>query len=59
MCNLSQGVAERAMEKGRNDALLQAIKNVMDSFKVSADAAIEALHIPDEDRAKYKAMLHK
>ena len=31
--------------------------NVMDSFKVSVDAAMDALHIPEADRAKYRAML--
>lgn len=69
MCNLSQGVMERAMEKGvakgigigeergENKATLNAIRNVMDSFKVSVDAAMDALHIPEADRAKYRAML--
>lgn len=69
MCNLSQGVMERAMEKGvakgigigeergENKATLNAIRNVMNSFKVSADAAMDALHIPEADRAKYRAML--
>ena len=61
MCNLSQGVMERAMEKGvakgigigeergENKATLNAIRNVMDSFKVSVDAAMDALHIPEAD----------
>lgn len=69
MCNLSQGVMERAMEKGvakgigigeergENKATLNAIRNVMDSFKVSVDAAMDALHIPEADRAKYRATL--
>mgnify|MGYP006966552093 CR=1 FL=1 len=65
MCNLSQGVKERAMEQGvakgigigEDKATLNAIRNVMDSFKVSVDAAMDALHIPEADRAKYRAML--
>ena len=61
MCNLSQGVKERAMEQGigigENKATLNAIRNVMNSFKVSADAAMEALHIPEAERAKYKGMI--
>lgn len=61
MCNLSQGVKERAMEQGigigKDKATLSAIRNVMNSFKVSADAAMDALHIPEEDRTKYKGMI--
>ena len=65
MCNLSQGVKERAMEQGvakgigigEDKATLNAIRNVMNSFKVSADVAMDALHIPTENRAKYRAML--
>ena len=65
MCNLSQGVKERAMEqgmtkgvaKGREDAMLQAIKSVMDSLKLSSDAAMDVLKVPSADRAKYRTML--
>lgn len=65
MCNLSQGVMEKGVakgigigeERGENKATLNAIRNVMNSFKVSADAAMDALHIPEADRAKYRAML--
>ena len=61
MCNLSQGAMERAMKKeigiGENKATLNAIRNVMNSFKVPADAAMEALYIPEADRSKYKAMI--
>ena len=48
------------MKRGaRTKQLLNAIRNVMDSFKVSVDAAMDALHIPEADRAKYRAMLPK
>ena len=65
MCNLSQGVKERAMEQGvakgigigEDKATLNAIRNVMNSFKVSADAAMDALHIPEADRVKYRTLI--
>ena len=52
MCNLSQGVMEKGVakgigigeERGENKATLNAIRNVMNSFKVSVDAAMDALH---------------
>lgn len=57
MCNLSQGVMEKEIGIGENKATLNAIRNVMNSFKVSADVAMEALHIPETDRAKYRGMI--
>lgn len=41
-----------SVKRGENKATLNAIRNVMDSFKVSVDAAMDALHIPEADRAK-------
>ena len=61
MCNLSQGVAERAMEKGvaqgENRAMLTAIRNLMETLGVTSDKAMDALKVPEEDRAKYKEQL--
>ena len=65
MCNLSQGVKERAMEQGvakgigigEDKATLNAIRNVMNSFKVSAEVAMDALHIAEADRTHYRTML--
>ena len=57
MCNLSQGVMEKGIGIGENKATLNAIRNVMNSFKVSADVAMEALHFPETDRAKYRGMI--
>lgn len=48
---------EQGIGIGENKATLNAIRNVMNSFKVSADAAMEALHIPEAERAKYKGMI--
>lgn len=65
MCNLSQGVAERAMEKGvakglqqgENRAMLTAIRNLMETLGVTSDKAMDALKVPEADRAKYKEQL--
>lgn len=47
----------KVMEDMRNEkereTLLDAIKNVMDSFKVTAEQAMEALKIPVSDRPSY------
>ena len=65
MCNLSQGVAERAMEKGvaqgvvqgENRATLVAIQNLMKNANLTADKAMDMLGVAQADRAKYKEQL--
>lgn len=49
------------MEEMRNDAILKAkiedIRNVMETFKVDAEKAMDALKIPAADRQLYAAQL--
>ncbi len=51
----------KAMEDMREDVeqrtMVTAIKNVMESFKVTAQQAMEALKIPTADQPKYLAKL--
>lgn len=51
----------KAFEETRNEAREQAyldnIRNFMDSLKLSADQAMAALKVPDEDRTKYLGQL--
>lgn len=46
MCNLGEGIREQTEQSTRIDDVL----NVMKSFKVSAEEAINALRIPDSER---------
>ena len=46
MCNLGEGIREQAEQSTRIDDVL----NVMKSFKISAEEAINALRIPDSER---------
>lgn len=65
MCNLSQGVENRGIEKGMKqgleqgyeNGLLVALKNIMGSMGLSADEAMNALRIPETDRQSYLAKL--
>lgn len=50
MCNLSKGVMEQGMAKGRLSALLEAVEALMDSAQVSAEKAMDMLKISGEDR---------
>lgn len=62
MCNLSQGVKEtgriQGMAQGKAEAMLFAVKNLMESTNWPAERAMEMLKIPEEDRKKYAKMLN-
>lgn len=61
MCNISKGVRElgieQGMEKGMEKGKLEAIRNLMDSLKLTAVQAMDALKIPEVDRPKYLELL--
>ena len=55
MCNLSDGVEMRGIDKGMMQALLGYIKKK----KVSIEAALEDLDIAENNRAKYSTLLRE
>lgn len=69
MCNLSKGVEERGIaiglerglergiERGLETGTLNAIRNLMETLKLTADQAMEALKVPEEEKVKYAGML--
>jgi hypothetical protein len=63
MCNLSKGVEERGIAKGMSQGItkgvLSSIQNLMESMSWSADQAMNALKIPEEERSKYAEQLGK
>jgi hypothetical protein len=67
MCNLSKGVEEKAMTKGIaqgitqgiTQGILSSIQNLMESMSWSAEQAMNALKIPEEERSKYADEINK
>ena len=67
MCNLSKGVAEKAMEqgmkqgmeKGITETLLASIRNLMDSMNLTAEQAMGALKVAEGEQAKYLTLLER
>ena len=55
MCNLSKGVEERGIEIGT----LRAIENLMDTLKLTAEQAMAALKVPENEKARYASKLNK
>ena len=65
MCNLSKGVEERGiaiglergLERGLETGTLNAIRNLMETLKLTAEQAMEAFKIPETEKVKYAGML--
>ena len=61
MCDVLDRVEARGEAKGIQRGIdqnrIESIKNVMESFKVTAQQAMEALKIPTDDQPKYLAKL--
>jgi hypothetical protein len=55
MCNLSKGVEEKGITRG----ILSSIQNLMESMSWSAEQAMNALKIPEEERSKYANEINK
>ena len=57
MCNLSEGVEQKGIQKGMQRALTESIKNLMDTMNMTAKEAMDALKIKEEDRSHYAELL--
>ncbi len=65
MCNLSVGVREQGRKEGREegrkegrlDALAAAVRDLKDSLSLTEVEALDALRVPDEDRAAVRDLV--
>lgn len=57
MCNLSKGVEERGIAIGVETTTLNAIRNLMETLKLTAEQAMEALKVPETEKIKYRGQL--
>ncbi len=57
MCNLSDGVEEMGIKKGIEQNTIASIKSLIETLKLTAEEAMNALKVPDGDREKYFSML--
>jgi hypothetical protein len=53
MCNLSEGVKNEGIEIGIKSGTLASVKNLMETMSWSLQQAMDALNIPESDRAYY------
>lgn len=59
MCNISMGILEEGIEKGRSEGMLGAVRSLMDTMKLSARQAMAALKIPEDEYGKYEQMIEQ
>jgi hypothetical protein len=63
MCNLSKGVEEKGYNKGITQGITQgilsSIQNLMESMSWSAEQAMNALKIPENERSIYANEINK
>jgi len=57
MCNLSKGVEEKGIAKGREETTLELISNLMDTMNMPAEQAMSKLKIPETEYKKYLSQL--
>lgn len=57
MCNLSDGIERRGYERGKNEGIIIAIKNLMTTMSMTLSQAMDTLLIPESDREQYVNML--
>ena len=57
MCNLSEGVEQKGIEKGIARGIIISIQNLMESMGWSIEQAMDALQITTEERKGYLNML--
>lgn len=59
VCNLSKGVEEKGIAIGIEQGTLQAIKNLMDTLKLTTEQAMAALKVPENEWLKYVGKLNE
>ncbi len=50
-------ISEELRKEGEQRAIIKCIRSMMETLKLTAEQAMAALEIPEEDRKKYSAML--
>ena len=59
VCNLSKGVEEKGIAIGIEQGILKSIENLMETLKLSAEQAMDALKVPEADKPKYAGKLNQ
>ena len=53
MCNLSQAIEDKGIEKGKFEATLSNLQSLINTLSLSTEKAMDVLNIPQDERTKY------
>lgn len=59
MCNLSKGVEDKGIAIGTERTILESIRNLMETLKLTSEQAMAALKVPESEQEKYVSMLNR
>jgi hypothetical protein len=57
MCAISEEIFNKGQEVGALNKLLSCVRSLMETMGWSAQEALKNLKVPEEERARYLAML--
>ena len=57
MCNLSDHIEEKAIQRGISEERFSNLRAVMENLNLTAEQAMDVLNVPQEERAQYMAKL--
>ncbi len=57
MCNVAQAMVDKGVKQGMEKSVLNSIRNLMESMKLSAEQAMSALRVSEDEYSKYAEML--
>ncbi|MBD5460992.1 MAG: hypothetical protein HDR26_08650 [Lachnospiraceae bacterium] len=57
MCKVMEDMRNEVAQRTAENTLLQNIKNLMETMKLSAEQAMDALKVSEADRTKYASRL--
>ena len=57
MCEVLDRAENKGIKKGKEDARLEDIKNIMESLQITAKEAMALLKLPEEDWPMYEERL--
>ena len=57
MCEVMEQLRDESIQRGVDQSRVESIKSIMETLKLTAQQAMDALKIPAADQAKYMARL--
>ena len=57
MCEVMEQLRDESIQRGIDQTRIESIKNIMETLKLTAQQAMDALKIPKGEQGKYMARL--